>query len=191
MNDQELDQALNRWKTPEPSAGLRARVLARYPRPELRNFGRPLRWGLAMAAVLGLLAIASAQSGGGTLENIGDGIVRLHNNTINWIGDLWVGHVADAFRNSKPNIYVDGDLRTDVDFGGTGVGVWLRLPGEGKYLVALRRTGFEGPIPPRAGVFDGHVLAFQAGGHAVRIESAHTYGFHQHLPVYVLGPVQR
>ncbi len=111
MNDQELDQVLNRWKTPEPPAGLRARVLARYPRPELRNFGRRLRWGLAMAAVLCLLAIGSEQSGGGTLENIGDGIVRLHNETIHWLGDLWVGHIADAFRNSNPKVYVDGDLR--------------------------------------------------------------------------------
>lgn len=191
MNDQELDQLLNRWKAPEPPVGLRARILATYPRPELRNFGRRLRWGLAMAAALCLLAIGSAQSGGGTLENIGDGIVRLHNDSINWIQDLWVGHIADRFRNSNPKVYVDGDLRADAEFGGSGIGVWLRLPGEGKYLVALRRRAIEGAVPPRAGLFDGHVLEFQAGAHLVRIESSHTYGFNERLPVYVLGPVAR
>ncbi|MCU1233516.1 MAG: hypothetical protein JWP63_1483 [Candidatus Solibacter sp.] len=194
MNDQELDEALNRWKAPATPTPLRARVLADYPRGERRgrrDLGRLLRWSLAMAAVLGVLAIASAQSGGGALENLGEGINRLHMNTINWIHDLWVGHIASAFRNSHPRIYVDGELRSDAEFGGSGVGVWLRLPGEGKYLVALRRTVFEGPAPPRAGRFDGHVLEFKAGERTVRIESTGTFGFHERLPVYVMGPVDR
>jgi hypothetical protein len=189
MNDQELDQALNRWRAPEPSRGFRARVLADFPRRERPNFSRLLRWGLAMAAVLCLLAIGAAQGGPGTLENLGDGILRLHNNTVNWIGDLWVGHIMSAFRHSNPKIYVDGELRSDAEFGGSGVAVWVRLPGEGKYFVALRRTIIEGPVPPRAGVFDGHALDFQAGGRHVRIESNGTYGFHEHLPLYVMGPV--
>uniref|UniRef100_Q01Y80 Uncharacterized protein n=1 Tax=Solibacter usitatus (strain Ellin6076) TaxID=234267 RepID=Q01Y80_SOLUE len=188
MNDHELDQALNRWKAPEPSRGFRSRVLARFPTRERPNFSRLLRWALAMAAVLCMLAIGAAQSGKGTLENLGDGLYQLHNNTINWIGDMWVGHIMAAFRNSNPKIYVDGELRPDVEFGGSGVGVWFRLPGEGKYLVALRRTIIEGPVPPRAGVFDGHALDFQAGGRHVRIESHGTYGFHEHLPLYVMGP---
>jgi hypothetical protein len=188
MNDQELDRVLNRWKTPEPSRGFRRRVLENYPRRERPNFGRLLRWSLAMAAVLCMLAIGAAQSGG-ALENLGDGILRLHNNTINWIGDLWVGHITDAFRNSNPKIYVDGELRSDVEFGGRGIAVWLRIPGEGKYYVAMRGTAIEGPRPPRAGVFDGHALDFQLGGRHVRIESTGTYGFHEHLPLYVMGPV--
>ena len=191
MNDNELDQVLNRWRTPEPSRGLRARVLAGFPRRERLSFGRPLRWAAALAVVLCLLAIGTAQSGGGTLENIGDGLNRLHMNTINWIGDVWVGHIAGAFRKSNPSIYVDGELRSDVEFGGSGVGAWVRIPGEGKYLLGLRRTAFEGKVPPRAGHFDGHVLEFQAGGRAVRIESTGTYGFHEQLPIYVMGPVQR
>jgi hypothetical protein len=195
MTDNELDQLLNRWKTPAPSRELRARVLAGFPRRERLSIGgplhwsRPLRW--AMVAVVCMLAIGAAQSGGGTLENIGDGISRLHNSAINWIGDMWVGHIVLAFRASNPSIYVDGELRSDVEFGGSGVGVWVRIPGEGKYLLGLRRTAFEGTVPPRAGRFDGHVLEFQAGGRSVRIESTGTYGFHERLPVYVIGPVQR
>jgi hypothetical protein len=192
MNDEELNRALDGWKAPEAPAELRGRVLAKYPRPELRSFGRVLRWGLAMAAVVGMLAIGSAQSGGGTMESLGNGIVRLHNDTINWIGDLWVGHIMHAFRHSNPKIYVDGELRSDAEFGGDGVTAWLRLPVEGKYLIGMRRTAFEGgKVPPRAGRFDGHALDFQAGSHTVRVESRGTYGFHEQLPVYVLGPVQR
>jgi hypothetical protein len=95
MNDDELDQVLNRWKTPGPSRGLRARVLAGFPRRERLSFFRrpetPLRWAAALVAVLCMLAIGAAQSGGGTLENLGDGISRLHDSAINWIGDMWVG----------------------------------------------------------------------------------------------------
>ena len=189
MNDHELDQALNRWKAPEPSHGFRARVLAGFPRRERPNYSRLIRWGLAMAAVLCMLAIGAAQGGRGALENLGDGVYQLHANAINWIGDLWVGHIAQAFRNSNPKVYVDGELRTDAEFGSSGVTAWVRVPGEGKYYVALRRTAIEGPAPPRAGVFDGHALDFQAGGRHVRIESSHTYGFHEHLPLYVMGPV--
>jgi hypothetical protein len=189
MNEHELDEALNRWKAPAPPRTLRGRVLAAFPRREPPNFGRLVRWGLAMAAVLGMLAIGTAQTGHGTLENLGDGILRLHNNTVNWIHELWVGHIADAFRHSKPKIYVDGELRSDAEFGGSGAAVWLRLPEDGKYLVALRRSIITGPVPPRAGVFDGHALDFQAGGRHVRIESNGTYGVHEHLPVYVMGPV--
>jgi hypothetical protein len=197
MNDDELDQVLNRWETPGPSRGLRARVLAGVPRRERLSINRllrwdaPLRWAAAMVAVVCMLAIGAAQSGGGTLEKLGDGLSRLQSSAIDWIGDMWVGHIVLAFRQSNPSIYVDGELRSDVEFGGSGVGVWVRIPGEGKYLVGLRRTMFEGTVPPPAGRFDGHVLEFRAGARTVRIESTGTYGFHERLPVYVMGPVQR
>ncbi len=190
MNDSELEEMLNRWKAPAAPRGLRARVLANYPRRERPGLGRLLRWGFAMAAVAGMLALG-AQGGGGVLENLGDGIYRLHVDTVNWVHDAWVGHIAHAFLHSHPKIYVDGELRSDVEVGGSGVGLWLRIPGEGKYLIGLRRTAFEGPVPPRAGRFDGHALEFQAGGRTVRIESNGTYGFHERLPVYVMGPVGR
>jgi len=57
--------------------------------------------------------------------------------------------------------------------------------------VGLRRTAFEGTVPPRAGRFDGHALEFRAGERNVLIESTGTYGFHERLPVYVMGPVAR
>jgi hypothetical protein len=190
MNDEELDQLLNRWKSPAPPSWLRARVLAGAPRRERFRLGRPLRWAGALAAALCMLAIG-AQNGGAALDSLGDGISRLHSNTINWIADLWVGHIALAFRQSNPKIYVDGELRSDVEFGGSGVGAWVNIPGDGKYVVGLRRTAFEGTVPPRAGRFDGHALEFRAGERNVRIESTGTYGFHERLPVYVMGPVAR
>jgi hypothetical protein len=186
MNDNELDEALNKWRTPAPSNALRARVLEQFPRRERRSFARPLRWGLAMAAAMCLLAIGGAQSGGG-LGNLGDGLMRLHNDAFNFVGDLWVGHVMTAFRNSNPKIYVDGELRADAEFGGSGIGLWLRVPEDGKYFIGMRRTAFEGPVPPRSGRFDGRTLEFQSGARAVRIEAAETFGF-ERLPVYVLGP---
>lgn len=203
MNDHELDQMLNRWQAPSPSRELRARVLAGFPPRERlgtdssllpearRHWSRPLRWAAAMAAVVCIIAIGGAQSGNGGMESLADGISRLRVNTVDWIADLWVGHVVRAFRESNPSIYIEGRLRSDVEFGGSGVGVWVRIPEEGKYLVGLRRTAFEGPVPPRAGSFDGHSLEFRAGGRTVRIESTGTYGFHEQLPVYVMGPVQR
>jgi hypothetical protein len=142
-----------------------------------------------MAAVLCMLAIGSAQSSHGMLVNLGDEIYQLHMDAVNWVGDLWVGHITDAFRSSKPSIYVDGELRSDVEFGGSGIGLWLRIPGDGKYLIGMRRTAFEGAVPPRSGRFDGHVLELTAGTRSVRIESSGTYGFHERLPVYVMGPV--
>ena len=198
MNDRELDEALNQWQAPAPSTSLRARVIAGYPQRAPRNFGRLLRIGLAMAAVLCLLAVASAQMASGpgqgwdgTAASIAGGLNRMHMKAINRIHDLWAGHVADSFRNSNPKIFVDGDLRNDVELGGSGAGLWVRIPGEGKYLVALRKSAFEGSVPPRSGRFDGHVLQFQAGAQEVRIESHGVYGFHERYPVYVLGPVQR
>jgi hypothetical protein len=203
MNDDELDQLLNRWKAPPPSGEFRARVLAGFPPRErlgmdgpLRSdarlrWSRALRWAAAAAAAVCIIAVGAAQSGSGTLEHLAGGISRLRVTTMDWIGDLWVGHVALAFRQSNPRIYIEGELRSDVEFGGSGVGVWVRIPEEGKYLIGLRRTAFEGPVPPRAGRFDGHALEFQAGSRTVRIESTETYGFHERLPVYVMGPVQR
>jgi hypothetical protein len=203
MNDDELDQVLNRWNAPPPSREFRARVLGGFPargrleidgplRSDARlRWSRALRWAAATAALVCVVAIGAAQSGSRTLENLGGGISRLRVTTMNWIGDLWVGHVALAFRESNPRIYIQGELRSDVEFGGSGVGVWVRIPEEGKYLVGLRSTAFEGPVPPRAGRFDGHTLEFEAGGRSVRIESTGTYGFHERLPVYVKGPVKR
>jgi hypothetical protein len=188
MTDSELDQLLNRWRTPVPSSGLRARVLERFPRRERRGFTRPLQWAVATAVVLCMLAIGMAQSGHGTLENFAAGVRDLSENVTQFFDQLWLGHILSAFSNSHLKIYVDGELQKDAVFGGGGVAWYLRTQGEGKYYLVLSPHMFEGPVPPAAGRFDGHVLEFQAGGRAVRIESSGTYGFGMERPVYVLGP---
>jgi hypothetical protein len=188
MTENELDQLLNRWRTPAPSSGLRARVLERFPRRERRGFGRALRWGTAAAVLLCMLAIGAAQSGHGTLENFATGVHRLSEHVTQFFDEMWLGHILSAFSNSHLKIYVDGELQEDAVFGGRGVAWYLRTPGEWKYYLVLSPHVFEGPVPPAAGRFDGHVLEFQSAGRVVRIESSGTYGFGVDRPVYVLGP---
>jgi hypothetical protein len=101
---------------------------------------------------------------------------------------IWIGHILSAFRNSHLKIYVDGELQKDPRYGGGGTFMWVQVPGEGKYYFLLSLHGFEGPVPPPAGRFDGHVLESHAGARAVRIESNHTYGFGMQRPVYAMGP---
>ena len=80
-----------------------------------------------------------------------------------------------------------GELRSDATFGGSAQGCWLRVPGAGKYYLVLTASVFERVVPPPAGRFDGHVLAFQAERTTVRIESDGTFGDGMELPVYFVG----
>jgi len=192
MTDNELDRILNRWQAAQPSSGFRGRVLDNFPFSVRRTFKRPIRWALAIAAASGVLAIGMERNGHWSIEDLAAQVQGYPVRVMTWVGRAWVGHVLAGFRDSQLKIYVDGELRTDAEFGGGGEGWWVRVPGEGKYLLAMSRLMFEGPVPPRSGQFDGHVLEFQSGGRAVRIESDGTFGFGlEHLPVYVLGPLNR
>jgi hypothetical protein len=188
MTENELDQLLNRWRTPVPSTQLRQRVLEKFPRRDPRGFGRALRWAAASAVLLCMLAIGTAQSGHGTLANFATGVRRLSQGVTQFFDQMWLGHILSAFRNSHLKIYVDGELQKDATYGGGGSVMWVQVPGDGKYYIALSLYGFEGPVPAPAGRFDGHMLEFQAGGRVVRIESAGTYGFGVERPVYAMGP---
>ncbi len=174
MTDSELDQLLNRWQPPAASPLLRERVLEKFPRRERRGFGRPLAWSAAMALVLCMIAIGTAQSGHGTLENFATGLRHFSENVTQFVDQLWAAHVLAAFRGSHLKIYMDGQFAPDAEYGGGGSSMWVRL-------------GL-GSVSMLAGRFDGHVLEFQAGGRAVRIESSGTYGSGMERPVYVLGP---
>jgi len=187
MTENELDQLLNRWRTPVPSTQLRERVLEKLPRRERRGFGRALGWAAAAAVLLCMLAIGTAQSGHGALENFATGLRHFSENVTQFVDQLWAAHVLAAFRGSHLKIYADGQLAPDAEYGGGGSSMWVRLPGDGKYSFWLNPMGL-GSLSMLAGRFDGHVLEFQAGGRAVRIESSGTYGFGMERPVYVLGP---
>jgi hypothetical protein len=188
MTEKELDEMLDGWKAPAPSPALRARVLGSFPRRKSLGWWRPVRWATAMAAIVFMIAIGGAQTGNSTLGNLGNGIHDITVGVEQWFDYMWIAHIMLAFRNSNPKVYVDGELRTDAVFGSSG-NAWLRLPGEGKYYIALTRGGFEGPVPPSNGHFDGHVLEFQQAGRSVRVESHGRYGFGGDRPVYALGPV--
>ena len=192
MNDSELEEVLNRWKAPAPPRDLRARVLASYPRRERPSLGRLLRWGFGDGGGAGVLRVGSAGRRRSAGESRGRDLSPAHRH--GQLGRRRSGSDTSRthFCNSHPKVYVDGELRSRRGSGRLGSGVCgCELPAEGKYLIGLRRTAFEGPVPPRAGRFDGHALEFQAGGRTVRIESNGTYGFHERLPVYVMGPVGR
>ena len=203
MTDNELDELLNRWRAPMPPARLRERVLGTAPlRLEPRSYRRPLRWALAIAAATCALTLGMGQTGHFSLDKVADGFSDLQMKTVNFFGGLWWNHVLNGFQNSHPQVYVDGQERSDTAMsppawiGEEAVATSLRVPGEGRYFIALGpnlnpRYGplnpRHGPPPPVVGLFDGHVLEFQAGGRSVRIESGETFGFGATRTVYLLG----
>jgi hypothetical protein len=189
MTDIELDELLNCWQTPAPSASLRARVLAGVRRRERRAMGRTLRWSIGLAAATCVLAVGLQSAGGGTLDSVAGGVNRLVTGVGNWLEDLAMAHVMHAFRNSGLKVYVDGAEESGASTGGGQGTIWVRMPGEGRYLMLMKLT--DGAKPVSVGKFDGHAVEFTAGGRAIRIESPGRYGFGGERPVYVFGPVQR
>jgi hypothetical protein len=187
MTDTELDQLLNRSHAPVPSSGLRARVLAHYPQPQRRTFGRPLRWVLATAVASCVLAVGMEQTGHPVIADLAKQVQDFTQGFSTWVDGLWLSYTVASFRDSHLKIYVNGELRIDATFGGQAQGCWLRVPGEGKYYLVLTSRIFERVVPPPAGRFDGHVLYFQAERTAVRIESDGTFGGGMELPVYFMG----
>jgi hypothetical protein len=196
MTDNELDEILNRWRAPMPSAGLRERVLSNTPqRLERRSYRRPLRWVLAIAAATCLLTLGMGQTGHFSLYTVADRLNNVQMKAVNFFGSLWWNHVLNAFHNSHPKIYLDGEGRSDTVLsppawiGEQTFAMWVRIPGEGRYFIALGLDlkAHKGPPPPVVGRFDGHVLEFQAGDRLVRIESDETFGFGAARKVYLLG----
>jgi hypothetical protein len=187
MTDTELDQVLNQWHTPEPSPALRASVLRHVPRRERRSFGRPLRWILATAAASCVLAVGMEQAGHPVVTDLARQVQNLSHSVSAWVDGLWLSYTVASFRDSHLKVYVNEELRSDAIFGGSAQGCWLRVPGAGKYYLVLTASVFERVVPPPAGRFDGHVLAFQAERTTVRIESDGTFGGGMELPVYFVG----
>jgi len=196
MTDNELDQILDRWRTPMPSAGLRERVLNNTPpRLERRSYRRPWRWMLAIAAATWVLTLGIGQTGQFSLDNVADGLNHVQMKAVNFFGSLWWSHVLNAFQNSHPKIYLDGEARSDMTLsppawiGGQTFAMWVRVPGEGRYFIALELDlkAHKGPPPQLVGGFDGRLLEFHAGDRLVRIESDETFGFGAARKVYLLG----
>ena len=184
MTENELDQMLNRWRVPAASSGLRERVLERFPRRERRSFWRPLRWALPIAAALCMIALGTAQSGH-PLENLANGVQGLIAGLEQFFGSHWAGHILSAVRNSHPKVYVDGQLLSETEYGGRGATMWVQVPGEAKYVIALHPALIGGFAVP-AGRFRGRDLEFQAGGRVVRMEWGPTLGFGAERPVYIM-----
>ena len=64
MNETELDQLLDQWEAPVPSAALRSSLRAAFPqRPHGRLFGLQARWIVSFVAAAGALAVGTSFSG--------------------------------------------------------------------------------------------------------------------------------
>ena len=199
MTDHELDQILDLWQRPMPSAGLRERVLGNaLPAPERKSYRRPLQWTLLIAAATCVLSLGMGQTGGFSLDNAADRLNVAKVRTVNFFGSLWWNHVLNGFLNSHPTIYLDGKARSDLALsapkwiGGQGFAMWVNVPGERRYAIAigLDLTVHRGPPPLEAGQFDGHVLEFHAADRLVRIESGETFGFGATRKVHLLNVIE-
>ena len=84
----------------------------------------------------------------------------------------------------SPQLYIDGRLaQTDGRSAGSGPVLWLHLPGEGRYLIALDPQG--NPRFVKAGQASGNTLEFQSEGHTFRVMCAEPIAAGAARPVYV------
>ena len=188
MTDRELDQILDRWTVPTPPPALRRQVLGSWAPPARRGFIRPLQWAAALALASGMLTLGATQASPGLLDHFASVLHHFAGGSQSWVDQMYMAHVIAAYRHSNPKVYIDGELREDAEIGGSSGSMCVRVPGEGKYYLALHLRDFKGAYSP--GRFDGHALEFDAGGRAVRIQSSATFGFGGRRDVFLLGPAR-
>ncbi|HTX38807.1 MAG TPA: hypothetical protein VME43_27460 [Bryobacteraceae bacterium] len=89
-----------------------------------------------------------------------------------------------ALRLVSPQLFIDGQaVHTAGGNTGSGPAVWLHLPGEGRYLIALEPQG--NPRFVQAGQVNGSILEFQSEGRQFRIVCAESIATGAAQPVYV------
>lgn len=167
MNDIELDRLLDSWRAPEPPAGLRSGLRARFPRAERRRIGRPLRWVAAVAVASVVLAVGMAQTASDLAPYDILSVVR------GWYDAFRFGFEAHRYgalaiqiRDSHPRVTIDGQPAV-LEYR-EGMVFQLDVPGDGAYLVTAGDFGEKGWT--RAGRIDGSALRFDAGAHHVIVE---------------------
>jgi hypothetical protein len=168
MNDTELDRLLDTWKAPAPGRSLRAGLRDRFPRPETRTFGRPLRWVLAIALVSAAVAIGMEQSGGDAADSrLARLVDRVYESVIEGIEALETTAMMHRIRRSEPRLYVDGQPGASLEYGHAGA-LTIRVPGSGVYSVIAsprKLPGWE-----EAGRIHESTIEFQVAGMQARIE---------------------
>ena len=167
MTDTELDQVLDGWVPPAPPASLRAGLRDRFPRARRRSFTRPLRWALAIAIASTALAVATEQSGSGSLDFLWAALQRLYLGLRFNIDARQASAVMARIRQSNPQVYVDGMPAPPPQYRG-GVSLFVELPDGGQFGILLVRPPGRNWQPD--GSIHGNVIQFDAGGRQVRIE---------------------
>ncbi|HEV2447603.1 MAG TPA: hypothetical protein VGS58_16850, partial [Candidatus Sulfopaludibacter sp.] len=167
MNDVELDRLLDSWVLPAPPPSLRAGVRARFPRSRPGSFAQPLRWVLAIAIASMALAIATGQSGPGSLDFLWTPLRRLYLGLRFNIDTREASAIRARIRQSNPRVYVDGQPAPPPQYRG-GLSVFVVLPGGREFGILLVQP--PGANWQRVGTIHGNVIQFEADGKQVRIE---------------------
>ncbi|MBZ5625510.1 MAG: hypothetical protein LAQ69_43465 [Acidobacteriia bacterium] len=120
------------------------------PAPRLVQVGEPFE-------------VTLSQAGG---ERVYDRIV------LSWTAfPGWPGQHRSAqdgsMRLAGPQLYINGQLAASQRDAGSGPVIWVHLPGQGRFLVALDPQG--NPRFIEAGHVSGNVIEFQSGGAQFRI----------------------
>jgi len=189
MNDSQLDQLLDTWEAPAPSAALRAGLRDRFPRTERRRrFVPRLRWLVTAAAIYATLALATGQTSDSPLDRLWVPFERLYNAIVEVIEIRQGTALMIQIANADPQVFVDNVPAPPPQ--SIHAGIWtIEVPGDGAYFVMLSHPrGLEGFT--EAGRLKDNVLEFQAGSHHVRIVCNRPVNRTQgsastELPVYV------
>ncbi|MBZ5577479.1 MAG: hypothetical protein LAP40_13035 [Acidobacteriia bacterium] len=176
MNDTELDRLLDSWEAPAAPSSLRQDLRAHFPRPERREFLRPLRWALAIGVASVALAVGVAQT---SESQWNYRVVRVFNQIYEHLQGVIEVHqvtsIVAEIRKAEPKVYVDGQLVAPLEFGRATL-MDVQVAGDGVYSITLYRNTrtFDAANRPtgwvQSGHFHGSVIEFRAGVRQVRIE---------------------
>jgi hypothetical protein len=91
----------------------------------------------------------------------------------------------DAIRMQwvHPRLYLNGTFAAKAAGGGSGGCLWIHLPGEGRYLIAVNPFG--APNFVQAGHVNGNLVEFTSEGHQFRVETDAPVAAGGDRPVYV------
>ena len=93
---------------------------------------------------------------------------------ISWTAPDWAVRIVGrrqmeegTFRLDEPRLYVDGQMIASRQNTGRGPVIFVYLPGQGRFLIALDPQS--NPLFTQAGHVNGNVIEFQSGGRQFRI----------------------
>lgn len=92
--------------------------------------------------------------------------------------------MTGAMRMEDPKVYINGNLAAeDPGFSASGPTLWIHVPGQGRYLIALDPQA--NPRFTLAGTVEGTMLRFTSNGDAFRLESSTPLAAGGSRPVFI------